>query len=120
MPGKESITAVTIGNGWIAIATSKQLLRLFTIGGVQREVISIPGHVTTLAGWGPRLSIVYQVPPCEYGEGGSEGGREGREGGREGVRGGGRGGREGGREGREGGREGWDKYNETSNKRLSE
>ncbi len=65
LPGKESIVAVTIGNGWIAIATDKQLLRLFTIGGMQREVVSVPGHVTTLAAWGPRLSVVYQTPPCE-------------------------------------------------------
>lgn len=66
LPNKESATAVAIGNRWIAVATSRQLLRLFTVGGVQKEVISVPGHVTTLAAWGPHLSIVYQTPPCEY------------------------------------------------------
>ena len=67
LPSNESITAVAIGNGWIAVATSKRMLRLFTVGGVQREVLSVPGHVITLAAWGPRLSVVYQLPPCELG-----------------------------------------------------
>lgn len=43
LPSKESITAIAVGDGWIATATSKQQIRLFTISGVQREIISIPG-----------------------------------------------------------------------------
>lgn len=66
LSNKESIQAVAIGDGWIAVATNKLLLRLFSVGGVQREVISVPGHVITLVGWGRCLSVVYQTPPCEY------------------------------------------------------
>ena len=65
LPSKESIQTVTIGNGWVAMATNKQLLRLLTVGGVQREVISLPGTPVTLAGWGGRLAVVYQMAPCE-------------------------------------------------------
>ena len=65
LPSKESIQTVTIGDGWVAMATNKQLLRLLTVGGVQREVISLPGTPVTLAGWGGRLAVVYQMAPCE-------------------------------------------------------
>ena len=42
------------------MATNKQFLRLYTLGGVQREVISLPGHVVTLAGEGDYVIVVYQ------------------------------------------------------------
>ena len=47
------------------MATNKQLLRLLTVGGVQREVVSLPGTPVTLTGWGGRLAVVYQMAPCE-------------------------------------------------------
>ena len=65
LTSKESICSVAIGDGWIAIATNKQMLRLFSVGGVQREIVSIPGRPITLAGWGGRLAIVYQSGPCK-------------------------------------------------------
>ena len=65
LTAKESIRAIAVGDGWIAIATNKQMLRLFSVGGVQREVISVPGHPVTLSGWGGRLAIVYQAGPCK-------------------------------------------------------
>ena len=66
LPSKESAIAIAIGGSWIAVATSKRYLRVFTVGGVQGDVISVPGHVVTMAAWGSRLSVVYQVPPCEF------------------------------------------------------
>ena len=65
LTAKESIRSVAVGDGWIAIATNKQMLRLFSVGGVQRELISIPGQPVTLAGWGGRLAIVYQSGPSK-------------------------------------------------------
>ena len=65
LAAKESICSVAVGDGWIAIATNKQMLRLFSVGGVQREVISVPGRPVTLSGWGGRLAIVYQAGPCK-------------------------------------------------------
>ena len=52
------------------MATNRRHLRVFTVGGVQREVISLPGHVVAMAALGPRLAIVYQTPPCEFDENG--------------------------------------------------
>ena len=66
LPSKESIATIAMGDGWIAMATNKQLLRLFTVGGVQKEVISLPGPAVTLAGWGGRLAVVYHTGPGRY------------------------------------------------------
>ncbi|XP_021117501.1 WD repeat and HMG-box DNA-binding protein 1 isoform X2 [Heterocephalus glaber] len=59
MPQKEDVEAICLGQGWAAAATSALLLRLFTIGGVQNEVFSLPGPVVSLAGHGEQLFIVY-------------------------------------------------------------
>ena len=65
LTAKESIHSVAVGDGWITIATNKQLLCLLSVGGVQREVISVPGRPVTLSGWGGWLAIVYQAGPCK-------------------------------------------------------
>ncbi|XP_047623346.1 WD repeat and HMG-box DNA-binding protein 1 [Phacochoerus africanus] len=59
MPPNEDIEAICLGQGWAAAATSSLLLRLFTIGGVQKEVFSLPGPVVSMAGHGEQLIIVY-------------------------------------------------------------
>ena len=55
------IKCVAQGSGWIAAATSCLNLRLFTTGGVQREVLSLPGPVLTMAGWENQLVVVFQI-----------------------------------------------------------
>ncbi|XP_027785371.2 WD repeat and HMG-box DNA-binding protein 1 isoform X1 [Marmota flaviventris] len=59
MPQNEDIEAICLGQGWAAAATSALLLRLFTIGGVQKEVFSLPGPVVSMAGHGEQLFIIY-------------------------------------------------------------
>lgn len=59
MPQNEDIEAICLGQGWAAAATSALLLRLFTIGGVQKEVFSLPGPVVSMAGHGEQLFLVY-------------------------------------------------------------
>ncbi|XP_075387453.1 WD repeat and HMG-box DNA-binding protein 1 [Tenrec ecaudatus] len=59
MPANEDIEALCLGQGWAAAATSALLLRLFTIGGVQKEVFSLPGPVVAMAGHGEQLVITY-------------------------------------------------------------
>ena len=54
-----------MGDGWIAVATDKQYIRLYSLGGVQREVISSPGQIVTMAGRDSSLAVVYQTTPCE-------------------------------------------------------
>ena len=66
LPGKESATGLSLGNGWVTVATDKQLLRVFSLGGMQRDVISVAGVIVGVAGWGSRLAVIYQEPPCEF------------------------------------------------------
>ena len=57
MPEKEEVMVVCAGEGWIAAATDRRQLRLFSAAGVQREVLSLPGPVLTLSGHGDRLMV---------------------------------------------------------------
>ena len=65
LPAKESATGLSLGNGWVAVATDKQLLRVFSLGGMQRDVLCVAGVIVGVAGWGSRLAVVYQEPPCK-------------------------------------------------------
>ncbi|XP_074960391.1 WD repeat and HMG-box DNA-binding protein 1 [Phalacrocorax aristotelis] len=59
MPKDEDIEAVCLGQGWAACATSALLVRVFTVGGVQKEIFSLPGPVVSMAGHGEQLMIIY-------------------------------------------------------------
>ena len=59
LPKGEDALAVCLGQGWGAVATSGLLVRLFSIGGVQKEVFSLPGPVVCMAGHGEQLIIAY-------------------------------------------------------------
>ena len=59
LPAGEDVRALVLGQGWAAAATSARTLRLFTVGGVQKEVFSLPGHVVSMAAHGEQLLVVY-------------------------------------------------------------
>uniref|UniRef100_A0A7N9ANP4 WD repeat and HMG-box DNA-binding protein 1 n=1 Tax=Mastacembelus armatus TaxID=205130 RepID=A0A7N9ANP4_9TELE len=59
LPKGEDAKALCLGQGWAAVATSALMLRLFSIGGVQREIFSLPGPVVCVAGHGEQLLIIY-------------------------------------------------------------
>ncbi|XP_042274151.1 LOW QUALITY PROTEIN: WD repeat and HMG-box DNA-binding protein 1 [Thunnus maccoyii] len=59
LPKGEDARALCLGQGWAAVATSALMLRLFSVGGVQREVFSLPGPVVCMAAHGEQLLIVY-------------------------------------------------------------
>jgi len=59
MPKDEDVEAICLGQGWAACATSALLVRVFTVGGVQREIFSLPGPVVSMAGHGEQLMIIY-------------------------------------------------------------
>ncbi|XP_078001089.1 WD repeat and HMG-box DNA-binding protein 1-like [Glandiceps talaboti] len=61
MPKGENIKAVTLGHGWLAAATDKRQIHLFTVGGFQWEIFSIPGPVVSMSGHGSQLIIVYHM-----------------------------------------------------------
>ncbi|NXW43296.1 WDHD1 protein, partial [Nyctiprogne leucopyga] len=59
MPKDEDIEAICLGQGWAACATSALLVRVFTVGGVQKEIFSLPGPAVSMAGHGEQLMIMY-------------------------------------------------------------
>ncbi|XP_054153902.1 WD repeat and HMG-box DNA-binding protein 1-like [Oppia nitens] len=59
MTSGEFIEAVTCGTGFIAAATDKRFVRIFTVGGIQTNVLSLPGRVVSLASFEQLLMIVY-------------------------------------------------------------
>ncbi|XP_073725327.1 WD repeat and HMG-box DNA-binding protein 1 [Misgurnus anguillicaudatus] len=59
LPKGEDVRALCMGQGWAAVATSTLMVRLFSIGGVQKEMFSLPGAVVCMAGHGEQLLIVY-------------------------------------------------------------
>ncbi|KAL2076814.1 hypothetical protein ACEWY4_027590 [Coilia grayii] len=59
LPKGEDAQALCLGQGWGAVGTSALLVRLFSVGGVQREVFSLPGPVVCMAGHGEQLLIAF-------------------------------------------------------------
>ncbi|XP_072236060.1 WD repeat and HMG-box DNA-binding protein 1 [Leuresthes tenuis] len=59
LPEGEDAKALCLGQGWAAVATSALMLRLFSVGGVQKEMFSLPGPVVCMAGHGEQLLVVY-------------------------------------------------------------
>ncbi|XP_078314086.1 WD repeat and HMG-box DNA-binding protein 1-like [Crassostrea virginica] len=53
------IEAVTIGEDWIAVASSDRIIRIFSLGGLQRDLFSIPGPVVCLSAHTNQLLIAY-------------------------------------------------------------
>uniref|UniRef100_A0A673FJS4 WD repeat and HMG-box DNA-binding protein 1 n=1 Tax=Sinocyclocheilus rhinocerous TaxID=307959 RepID=A0A673FJS4_9TELE len=58
LPKGEDVRALCLGQGWAAVATSALMVRLFSVGGVQKEIFSLPGAVVCMAGHGEQLLIV--------------------------------------------------------------
>ncbi|KAM8921256.1 WD repeat and HMG-box DNA-binding protein 1 [Pelodytes ibericus] len=59
LPKGEDIRALCLGQGWVACATSALMLRIFSVGGLQKEILSLPGPVVCLSGHGEQLIVVY-------------------------------------------------------------
>uniref|UniRef100_A0A9J8BY43 WD repeat and HMG-box DNA-binding protein 1 n=1 Tax=Cyprinus carpio carpio TaxID=630221 RepID=A0A9J8BY43_CYPCA len=59
LPKGEDVRTLCLGQGWAAVATSALMVRLFSVGGVQKEIFSLPGAVVCMAGHGEQLLIVY-------------------------------------------------------------
>ncbi|KAL4149661.1 hypothetical protein QTP88_003553 [Uroleucon formosanum] len=59
LPDNDDICGLAVTADWIAVASVSRLLRLFTLGGGQREIISIPGPIVAIHGSRDRLVVVY-------------------------------------------------------------
>jgi len=55
---EEEIRGVAAGDKWVAVVTSKNHMRMFTAGGLQREVVMVMGPLVTMVGEGDRLLVV--------------------------------------------------------------
>lgn len=60
----EEVKAVALGTSWVAAITSLNFLRIFTVGGLQRYVLSLDGPVVTAAGFKDELVIVTHASEC--------------------------------------------------------
>lgn len=47
------------GDGWIAVSTDKNRVRIFTIGGAQRQIIEIGGQIIATSGHEDLLFISF-------------------------------------------------------------
>lgn len=59
LPVGEEAVALAAGSCFVALATSTRRLRIFMVGGTQREVLSLPGPVVAMNGFGNNLAIAY-------------------------------------------------------------
>ncbi|XP_076332121.1 chromosome transmission fidelity 4 [Tachypleus tridentatus] len=59
MPEEEEVVGVAVGEQWTAVTTNTRLVRIFTIGGIQRDIFSLPGPLVCMVGFGVKLLIIY-------------------------------------------------------------
>lgn len=59
LPEGEEVKCVTLGEGWLAVATETRNLRLFSVAGVQKEIFMLPGPPVCMSGHGSQLMIIY-------------------------------------------------------------
>ncbi|XP_053687150.1 WD repeat and HMG-box DNA-binding protein 1 [Sabethes cyaneus] len=66
MPGTEGIVGVVASDKIVVVATDTRLLRIFTVRGTQREIISVPGPLVSMAAFGDHVLVAYhRSPPNE-------------------------------------------------------
>ncbi|CAM6053445.1 unnamed protein product [Sphagnum tenellum] len=59
LPPQEFIEAIACGSGFIAVATDKGFVRIFTTGGIQTNLFSISGRVVCLSAFENFLLVIY-------------------------------------------------------------
>lgn len=59
VPNCEEVLCVVASSKLVAVATDARNLRLFSVMGTQREIVSLPGPVVSLAAHGDRLMAAY-------------------------------------------------------------
>lgn len=61
MPAEEEILALCLGTDFVAVVTDRRNLRIFSTGGVQRDVLSIPGPVVCCVGHEDMLMVAFHT-----------------------------------------------------------
>lgn len=65
LPNCEEVLAIAASEKLVAIATTERYLRLFSIMGTQREVLSFSGPVVALAGHADSVIVAYHRGPAD-------------------------------------------------------
>ncbi|XP_065349851.1 WD repeat and HMG-box DNA-binding protein 1 [Cloeon dipterum] len=60
LPGEEAV-CVAAGLGFVAVGTNEGAVRLFSTGGMQRDVLSIGGKIVSMSAHGKQLMVVYHA-----------------------------------------------------------
>ncbi|GJP74483.1 hypothetical protein CLOP_g5056 [Closterium sp. NIES-67] len=61
LPAGEEVTAISVGRKWVAAATSRHYLRVFSDTGLQRAIVSLDGPVVAMAGQGAFLAVAFHA-----------------------------------------------------------
>ena len=61
LPENEFIEGMALGSGFISLVTDKGFIRIFTVGGIQTYLFSIPGPAVALAAQEQSLLITYHA-----------------------------------------------------------
>ena len=59
LPKNEFAECVCATSAWVAVATTERFVRIFTIGGAQLHLVSIPGPVVTISSNQEQLFYTY-------------------------------------------------------------
>lgn len=59
LPEDEEGYCIATGNNFVALASSRRHLRIFTVGGTQREIVALPGPVVAMNGLNNNLVLAY-------------------------------------------------------------
>mmetsp|Transcript_11471 Transcript_11471/g.19540 ORF Transcript_11471/g.19540 Transcript_11471/m.19540 type:complete len:1185 (-) Transcript_11471:118-3672(-) len=59
LPDGERVLGCATGSGWCGVMTSRRLLRLFTVGGIQGPIIWLPGEPVTIVGRDRFMAVIY-------------------------------------------------------------
>ncbi|KAL6995003.1 hypothetical protein U1Q18_005137 [Sarracenia purpurea var. burkii] len=60
---EEEVKVVALGTAWVAAITSLNFLRIFSEGGLQKNVLSLDGPVVTASGFRDELAVVTHASP---------------------------------------------------------
>lgn len=59
LPEGEEGHCIAAGDNFVALSTSRRYLRIFTVGGTQREIVALPGPVVAMNGFKNNLVLAY-------------------------------------------------------------
>jgi chromosome transmission fidelity protein 4 len=64
----ESVECLAMGSGWCCCLTNFGYIRVFTHGGIQKQILCQGAAVVSMAGYENLLAVVYHSGPSVYGQ----------------------------------------------------